>query len=173
MSDVVTIAPDTFTIYGTLAAAVSRFNGQLSPAATKWRAATDDDRARALVTAAQIIDRQRWRTMPVDLTSFGARDGVVDFQTGSYELAGQVLLGGGAIVQQTSTGSNVRKAEAGGGVSVEFFNPTYDEFAMWPPSIQDLLGQYLAGAESGISGSSASGTGHRTARTKFGITVAD
>lgn len=139
----VTIAGNNYSVYGLTSApvtdATTYFGGRLGASATAWNAATADNRARALVTAAGWMDRAvTWSGEPsVDGQPLAwPREGATcngEAVAGSpsvpdavvyaeFELAG-LILRDAAIAEGSGTGSNVRRAKAGS-AEVEFFTPT-------------------------------------------------
>jgi len=152
----VSINSNNFTIYGTSAAADIHWDGSIGDTATLWAASDDDTRAKGLVSATRLLDRQRY----VDAAAtFSLRDAITAFQTACYELAGMIIENPSLVTDATS-GQNIKRVDAGGGVGVEFFSPTLGITGRFPTNIQELIGEYLAGAEGGeISGSYVSGTG--------------
>ncbi len=155
MADTVTISANTYTIYGTRAAAVIYWAAMLGPVATAWAAASSGTIDKALRMAAVLIDRQDWLD---DYDTVAERDAIQAFKTASYEMAGLFLVDPGLFTAITS-GQNVKRVSAGGGVEVEFFNATLGITGRFPVEIQELIGQYLAGSnDGGIAGSWSSGT---------------
>lgn len=151
----VTVGSDTYSVYGTLAAANSYWNGRLGSVADAWSAATSDKRKRGLNSASLLIDRQQYIE---DADTRGERDAITEIVQASYEIAGQLVLDP-EFFNKLSSGNNVKRVSPGGGVEVEFFVSTQETAALFPPNIQDLIGPYLLGQTSiGVSGSFSSGT---------------
>lgn len=157
MDTVALTGGQSYSVYGTFAASSTYWAGLLGPAATRWNATatTNDDRKRALNQATLLIDRQQY---VADADSRGKRDAIAVFAQVCYEIAGALLLDP-SLWTQISSGSNVKKVSPGGGVDVEFFNPTLWISGRFPIQIQELIGPYLLGeAGVGVSGSFSSGT---------------
>lgn len=150
----------TYEVYGTREDR-EEYLGGASHAVT-WRDSDDDDaKDRAHVTATRFLDRQRWqgtRTNPAQALDW-PRTGVTDaegtavddstvplgIEHGAYELA-LVLFGGTRAAQDSLTaGSNVRSVGAGS-ARVEFFRSTLERAGRFPKPVQELVGEFLAGA---------------------------
>ena len=159
-----------FDIYGTQAAAVIYLTGSFSPAATAWLAFTADQKAQTLVAATRMLDLQNWQgepvaAYPVPQTLKWPRTGVLRFdgtpvssatvppeiENGSYELA--ALLGATpAMQEQQDQTTNIRSLQAGS-ASIEYFRPVNG--GKFPPSVQSLVAQFLAGGLVGVSANSS------------------
>lgn len=122
---------------------------------TSWSLASADARASSLVAATRIIDSLGYPTL---YGTFSLRNAIADFDTICYEIAGQVLLQP-AVFTQLSSGSNIRRVDAGGGVVVEFFNETLTTTSRFSPLVDALLAKYLGNDVVSTSQSWASGTG--------------
>lgn len=170
MSEVVVINGKNYTVYGTSQGALDYWNAGIGKTYDAWVKASPTKRLSGQVNAARLLDRQLY----VDAAnSFAARDSILAFQTASYELAGTLILNPD-LFEQITSGSNVKKIDAGGGVAVEFFNPTLGITGRFPVNVQELIGVYLSGSASGAtSGSSASGTSATPLEYDYSITVAD
>lgn len=164
----VAIAGTNYQVYGDLDAIDAYWNGKSGPEATKWQALvatnTQDDmntRARALVTATEVLDAEAWIEAA---NTFALRDAIVNgdgkkvFEVAAFILAGMILLNPGVATQATS-GSNVERIDAGDGTAVRFFAPTLGQTGRFPTLVQKWVGAYLAGASPvGVSGSYSTGT---------------
>lgn len=170
----VTIGADTFEVYGSSAGLATFANGSLSWYATH-AAASADTRARALVEASRLLDRQAWDG---DKTSDGQalawpRDGVTgtppsgvavtdgvtpdEIVAAAYELA-LAMLAKPAAVAGTSVGSNVQSVGAGP-ASVTFFSPVIG--GRFPDRVMELIGWGFASSSTSeivALGSYATGT---------------
>jgi len=125
-----------------------------------WNAASADDQKRALVTVAREFNRQAWQGEPT--TPYPSvqplawpRSGVVDRNgnpvnsatipqaiiDGSYELAGAILADV-AVASASSAGNSVKRLKAGS-AEIEFFRP--QSGGRFPTSVQELVGEFLAG----------------------------
>lgn len=153
----VTINSVPYTIYGTLAGAAEYLNAT-THANAAWTAASTDNKARALVTATRQLDRQSWQGSKVadDQALAWPREDVTDRNgdevddseipddliLASYELA-YVVLSAPASQNTADTSSNIAEVYAKG-AGARFFRPT--EGTRFPVIIDELIGQYLAGA---------------------------
>lgn len=175
----VTIGADTFSVYAftnlaAVADATAYFNGQLGASAAAWTAATADNKARALVSAARWMDRalkySGTETVPGQPLAWprnGALECGVAVPDGTvpdaivlteFELAG-LLLQNAALSSGTGTGSNVKRAKAGS-AEVEFFSSTVGTGldTKVPQPAWDLVKCFTVGAVSGAGIGLASGT---------------
>lgn len=179
----VTISANDYSVYALVSAPVTEattfWTGRLGAESTAFLAATSDNKAKSLVTAADWIDRalgnkftgtQTSDTQPRAWPRDGATkngtalaDGVTpdDVANAQYLLAG-ILTVNPALALGTGTGSNVKQAKAGS-ASVQFFSSTlnsnYD--TRLPVGVMDLLRPFLgalstygAGLASGVDGES-------------------
>lgn len=137
--------------------------------ADAWTDASTDEKKQALVSATRMIDRQRWAgtstsgTFPYSTLAW-PRSGVTDkygdsvsatglpadIITGTEELA-LALLEDESAQDTASAGTNTKRVKAGQ-VEVEFFKPTLGQLGRFPLIVQELLGQFLAGANSSSAG---------------------
>tara|TARA_R110002167_G_C12707228_1_gene655084 strand:- start:1822 stop:2424 length:603 start_codon:yes stop_codon:yes gene_type:complete len=178
--DTITIGTDTFSVYAlVLTEAVANtdtfWNGRLGAEATAWNAATADDQMRALVAAADWLDRAlaftgtktvstQPRAWPRDsatnsCTAEAVTDGTVPddiFKTQAW-LAGALLVDTSASAS-SGVGSNIKKVGAGS-ANVEFFRPTVGTSSdvRLPQVAHDYSGCYTESAAS-LSGPTATGT---------------
>lgn len=151
--------------YDTVANATTYFSGRLG--ADAWTDATTDQKGQALITATRMIDRQRWAGTQVDYDNSDLawpRSGVTDrygnsvasdaipedLMIGFYELA-LSLLEDESVQDTPAGGSNTKRVKAGS-VEVEFFRPTLGVLGRFPQVVQELLAQFLAGANSNTGG---------------------
>lgn len=165
----VSIGDREYEVYADIATADQYLAAESSAAATAWRALTDDtEKARFLVTATRMINRQRWPGTKSDeyqelafprdgMNSDCATDGVIpqDVIDASALLAAHLANG----EQLTTTNQDQPiKRQAAGSVSIEYFRP-FDEAARFPLDVQELLSCLVAGAvDAGSAGSIATGT---------------
>ena len=156
----VSIDGNDYEIYGTQADATIYFGGAIH--GTAWFAADDDTQAKALVTSTRMLDRQVWqgtKTAPSPgQTLDWPRTGVVDREGnpvdpntvpegivfGSYELA-NILISNAAVQDTKDAGSNISSVGAGS-ARVAFFRPTIGTLGRFPTIVQELVGEFLAGA---------------------------
>jgi hypothetical protein len=158
-----------YTVYGSVAGLTAYANSSLTWFAA-WFAATVDDRARAMVEASKLLDRQAWDGSGVGWPRTGVTalppskvpvvDGVTpdEIIDGAYELA-LAMLAKPAVVAGTSTSSNVQSVGAGS-ATVSFFSPVTG--GRFPDRVMELIGWAFAGSSSSDTiapmGSYASGT---------------
>ena len=148
----VTIAAETFTVYGTTAGLASRANGSSTyyAAYTAAVAADSDDVNRKHVEATNLI-----AALPFEDDANADPDTAdATVALACYDLVLASLLDA-SVLTATSTGSNVKKLEAKG-VSIENFAPVAG--SRFPSRVMALLGPLLEGA-SVTGSSSAVGTG--------------
>jgi hypothetical protein len=163
----VTIGPTEYEVYSDIPTADQFLAADASAAGTAWRAQADDTvKARDLVTATRILDRQRWpgtktdenqeRAFPRDdMGSDCATDGVIpqDLIDACSLLAAYIEAGvdvNGTLSEQTSI-----KRQAAGSVSIEYFRQF--DIARFPLPVQELLNCLLAGSAS-VGGVISNGT---------------
>lgn len=160
----VTISGSNFEIYSTLLAAQTYFKAGLGDAPIAFRAAvsTVGLQEQALVEATRMLDRQRWKGLPVgvpviDVVLQWPRTGVTDrlgaevssasvpdkIQKATYELAGALLVDA-AKKDAAMSGSNIASVAAGP-ASVSFFRPTLGVTGRFDTIIQELVGEFLGG----------------------------
>lgn len=168
---IVTIGADTFEVYAGLVDVTKQINGMRSAGATAFRALSSDDQARTLNDVTSYIDRYSWQgtaDAAGGTTLQFPRSGLVD-ATGAViddatqlatiaKAVGQLCALAAAkpsILTAVDTGNNVKRADAGGGAGVEFFNPTSAKLGtatVLPQAIQQLLGAWLSSSGSGAQG---------------------
>lgn len=164
----VSIGANNYESYADVATADTYLEADLRLDAI-WDAATTDDKTRALVSATRILDRQRWvgePTQPFPGTQPLAwpRTGVTGFT--DTEIPTQVVnacitlaalfIETPTLAQEGSTGSNIRRVQAGT-AQVEFFRPTGG--TRFPDIVQELLVGLLSSTiGSGAAGSQSFGT---------------
>jgi len=176
----VTIGTDDFSVYALTADpntdTDSFWNVRLGAERTAWEAATEDDQNRAMVVAADWIDRAssftgtktvstQARAWPRDdATCSGAI--ITDGTTPDAVFYAQAWLAGKALADSSAAassgeGSNIRSVKAGS-AQVEFFRPTIGEYqdTRLPQVAHDYLKCLLEGANAtvGLIGPTARGT---------------
>lgn len=172
----VVINGNTYQIYGDQAGATVYHDASLGDAAGAWAvAAPATTQRKALVAATRLLDRQRWKGIPVgapaiDVVLEWPRTGVTDRYGNAvssltvpddvivacYELAAMIL--NDASVQDNATsGSNVASVQAGP-AAVSFFRPTLGQTGRFDTKIQELVGQYLGGSSTSEGSAEAFGT---------------
>lgn len=165
----VTINGVNYTSYVDLADADTYLAAQIE--ATSWATATNDQRGIALVTMSRIIDRQIWQGSPVDFAANGAfpRNGIVypdgtpvpntvvpqEIINGVCE--GASLLLNGSPLQDSASTFNPQKSIKAGSVEIVNFRQVGPQ-PRFPPQVQELVGFWLGGGDSGLMGSVATGT---------------
>jgi len=172
-------------------AAINYVGTLLGKPADKWRAMSASDQGRTLVMATRYIDQQGWTGLRTGLaggtpttlqwprsdvtvldgtgSSVAVDPAIVppEFVQATFELS-TLIAADPTIVTKADTGSNVRRADAGGGVGVEFFNPTSSALGTaspMPTIVMRLLGKFMSvsgGIEGGFgqSGKSSSDFAH-------------
>lgn len=179
----VTIGSTTYTVYSDVAAADEYFNGSISFAT--WNALTADEKARSLVEATRLIDRQSWQgekaeTSPEQELEFG-RTGLTDCAGNDVTVAESLELAVEASqllaldlsqssnqITNQSTENTTKRLKADT-VEIEYFRPTAGQPTRFAQPVMELLGCFLAGSLS-ISGSIDSGTDGTALNNDFGFT---
>lgn len=177
----VTIGSTTYTVYSDVSTADDYFNGSVS--FSTWNGFTTDQKARGLVSATRLIDRQGWQGSKDDEAQ------VLDFpRTGLVNCAGNDvtsaesltlaieasqllaldLLNGEELETSTSTEDRTKRLKAGS-VEIEYFRADKDQDTRFPTDVMELLGCFLSGS-SPISGSIASGVDGEALDTDFSFT---
>jgi hypothetical protein len=140
-----------------------------SLSADSWRAAEDDVKGMALVTATRLLDRQSWvgeknvsnQTLAwprKDTGVEGVADAVIpqDIINGTIELASALIDGSEAQTAQT-TAQTIQSLRAGS-VSISYFRGAEGVALRFPLPVQEYLGKYLTGKGSQLVGAISSGT---------------
>lgn len=160
---VVTINSQNYDVYGDVPAADAYLDA--ASHATSWQAETDQTtKARLLVTATRMLDRQLWKGDKADaaqplawprlntgITPDPIVDGngiPVDIINASFELA-LALMDGSEVQNQQTTRERFRSISAGS-VSITNFRGIDDFPTRFPQIVQELLRNYLAGDGSTI-----------------------
>lgn len=154
----VTIGSTVYDVYADTATADEYLEAEVSAAATKWRDATQTDdtaKARALVTATRLIDRQNWPGSKTDeyqeldwpRTGTGLSD--VEDDVVPQDIINACILiaadtnNGVDVTGSASTDTRQKRLKAGS-VEVEYFRDL-NGGTRFPQAIQELLARYLAG----------------------------
>jgi hypothetical protein len=180
----VTISANTYNVYALTSApvtdATTYHTGRVGAGPTAFLAASADNKAKALVTATDWIDRavgskfsgtetvdgqaREWPRDSASCDGVAVTDGTTpdDIAIASFILAGELSVNPG-LAMGMGTGSNVKRAGAGT-ASVTFFQPTINSPAdtRLPIAAMDLLKCYFdsagatgaAGLASGVDGES-------------------
>lgn len=178
----VDIDGEEYPVYADVEQADEYLNAALH-ATDVWPALDDDTKARALVTATRVLDRQRWRgvvytSSPPQLLAWprmntgivGVIDTVVPDAIGyaTIELALALVSGTDAQGEQ-NTSQKIQSLRAGS-VSLTFFRGAEGEPYRFPLIVQELLWDYLLGVGVGIGGTRSTGTdGVSVTHEDFGI----
>lgn len=167
----VTVGGNEYDVYAEVATADDYLEAEFSDAATRWRDATltdADAKARALVSATRLLDRQMWagsktsddQELAWPRTGTGISD--VDEDVVPQDIINASILiaadinNGVDISGSSSTDERIRSQTAGS-VSISYFRDNSGG-TRFPTAIQELLSKYLGGAGSGLTGVYASGT---------------
>lgn len=179
----VTISGVQYPVYADVAMADEYLAASMQAAA--WRALTDpDDKARALVSATRLLDRQQWKgekriTSPEQQTEWprtgtgipGVVDGVVpDNIIMATEEIASALVSGSDMETESNTANKISSLQAGS-VSLSFFRGAEGEATRFPTIVNELLQGYLAGSgELGLAGALSTGVdGVSETREDFGL----
>ena len=182
----VTIGSTSYTVYSDVAFADEYFNA--STMFTSWDAYTDDQKARGLVSATRLLDRQVWSgtltSMSPDSGLKWPRESVtdcegneVDSETIPDEIieASQLLalyILDETIDQKTNTTQNAKKRIKADTVELEFFRLDQSVAGgRFPQDILELIGCFLSSSTE-IAGSLSYGTDGTPADTDFGLSEA-
>lgn len=166
----VDIGAEEFTVYSleddALDEADIYFTGSLH--ADTWRSATDDEKARALVTASRLLDRQTWvgdvavagqaLAWPRSGTGItGVEDDAIPTKVvhAAFELA-LALLDGSAVQTEGNTSQKIESLRAGS-VQITYFRGAEGGPNRFPQITHELLFGFLAGSTSALAGILVSG----------------
>lgn len=140
------------------------------PDAATWRALTSDDpKARALVAATRILDRQSWAGDKTDGTDQvnawprtdtsidGVDEDIVpdDIANACAELANAIV--NGTFTATTQTTAQTKRRIKAGTVEVEYFRGAEGMAIPFPLPVWQLISPYLGGGASASSLSSSAG----------------
>jgi hypothetical protein len=153
--DSVAIDSQDYDVYADITTADLYLNA--ASHAASWRALTDDvDKARYLVTATRLLDRQTWLdTYNTQALRF-AETAIIN---ASIELA--LALLDGSTVQDRQTNAERIKAMTAGSVSITNFRGV-DDPTRFPQIVQELLAPYLGGSSSTLGVAVAEGVDTET-----------
>jgi len=160
----VTIDSTSYTTYASVATADTYMDAEVSAAATKWRNATltdADAKARALVSATRVIDKQlfpgsktdedqslAWPRTGTGLS--GVETDVIPQQIVDASILLAAEINNGVDVGGSATTYDRIKDQKAGSVSISYFKD-FDEGTRFPTTIQELLNGLL-GSGSGLTG---------------------
>jgi len=108
--------------------------------AVAWPTATEDDKVRALITSARILDRQRWKP---EYDTYAERLAVTNIVNASIELA-IGLLDGAEVQSEQNTSQKIASMSAGP-VSISYFPGAWGAQLRFPLIVHELLRDYLLG----------------------------
>lgn len=176
------VSPDP-EVYGGLVAADNYIGGLVGPGPDAWRAlvtaADATSRGRILFSVTQFAEAQALRGAPSHVggttlhfpiaTDITLADGTViaagtvppAFVNGVFEFCA-ILAKKDSVLAAADQGGNIKIAAAGGGVMVEYFNPTSvanGTASAYPPAVQRWWAPYLAGADASGGGTGFAGNG--------------
>lgn len=169
---------------------------RFGPNYTAWLALSDDDKGRTLTSADDYIDSFAWKGTATGILNDNPtsrawpRSGIdgVDSATvpdavvkASFELA-VLIMADPDLPQNLDQGSNISSMGAGP-AQMSFFrplSPANGTATVLPPIVHRLIGQWLAGAGTGLAGAVITGingrsdfsSGCRICGTAFGVTGA-
>jgi len=139
-----TVDLDTeFTVYADVEMADEYADGAYH--AASWRALTDEDaKARLLITATRLLDRQSWKE---GYRTFAEREAEPNIVNASIELAFSML--DGYDPQNTQSTAERIQSISAGSVSITNFR-SVDTATRFPQIVQELLSPYLGGSSSAL-----------------------
>lgn len=157
----VDIGSNSYETYADADAADEYLEAEFSAQGTAWRAAVDDDKARALVTATRVLDRMTWLGDPTESDQPLAWprtdtdvDGVENDEvptaivSASIELAAVIIAGTDVL---GTTQAQTVKSQKAGSVAIEYFRG-FEDPARLPLNVRELLALYLAAAGTATTG---------------------
>jgi hypothetical protein len=123
--------------------------------ATNWATASEDTKAKALVSATRLLNRQKWVGTKADADQELASprtgvDGVEDDEIpqavidASIELA--LALVDGSDVQTVASQEQAVRSIRAGSVAIDYFRSTALYVGRFPQIVQELIGVYLSGS---------------------------
>lgn len=156
------VGSNEYTAYATDAEALEYLAASLTEQATAFAAATPDTRAKGLIEATRVLDRQTWKS---DYDTFAEREVVTDIVNASIELAALLVNGDTDSLSNASVNSGQQKRLKAGSVEIDNYKVLSSDPGArnrFPLQVQELLKPYL-GATVTISGGSAGGVSRETA----------
>ncbi len=181
----IVIGASTYEVYSDIADADEYYNA--STEFSDWDAFTDAEKARGLVSATRLLDRQQWQgekatTSPTtDLTfprtglTTCSGDTVTEAEslsiiTETSQLLALDILSGETVESSRSTEDLTKRLKAGS-VEIENFRADKDQFSRFPLDVMELIGCFLASNVT-IAGSIATGTDGTAVDTDFDLNSA-
>jgi len=160
-------------VYGGLPAAIEYVSTLLGPAPEAWLLRTANDQGKSLVNATRYLDQQAWRGVATELaegddttlawprvddedadvltladeTEIDGERVPPEITWATFELA-VLIAATPALIDKADTSSNIKAANAGGGVGVEFFAPTSvaaGTATPMPERVMRYVAKFLAG----------------------------
>lgn len=156
----VTINAVTYTVYANVATADQYWNAGTQTQFETWDALTDDEKARGLVSATRLIDRQHWlgeKTDDAQALAF-PRTGLIDCDGNDVDSAivpQQVIdasiilaydLATGSTVETSATTEDLTKRLKAGSVEIEKFRADSSSSGRFSTPVMELLGCFMAGS---------------------------
>lgn len=151
------IGSNEFQSYATDEEALQYLSASISDQATAFAAADADTRAKGLVEATRLLDRQVWLAA---YDTFAERAAVQDIVDASIELAALFVNGDLDALSNPTVNSSEQKRIKAGSVEIENFRTLSTDrgaYNRFPLFVQELLRPYLS-ATSSINGGSSGGT---------------
>ena len=177
----VTINTIEYEVYADVDAADDYMNGMIN--AATWSALTTDTKARGLVGATRLLDRQKWmgsRTVDGQDLAF-PRSGLIDCEGTTVdedEVPQSVIdasiilamdLASGSEAETAATTENKAKRLKAGSVEIENFKSDPLQSGRFTLAVMELIGCFLAGSSPTLTGV-ATGTDGCEADLNFGFT---
>ena len=138
------IGADSYLAYADVEDA-DTYLGAAFHAGTDWSGASETSKGQALVTATRILDRQRWADA---YDTQAEREVVGDIVNASIEMALSLIQGSDVQTAQ-STGQALQSIRAGS-VALTYFRGAEGKPHRFPTIVNELLRDYLAGADFSI-----------------------
>ena len=175
----VIIGSSAYSVYSDLDTTNDYLAGDFD--ATLWRAETNDDnKGRAIISAARALDALSWLGTKADAdqplawprTGVGlddiADDEIPQEITDANALLAKYIHNGTIKTSSSTTASNIRRQRAGS-VEIEYFNPTLiADPSLFPEDVMNLIRRFLGGTA--LAGSIATGVDCPSAfRDGFGV----
>jgi hypothetical protein len=180
----VTVAPDTYEIYGDLAGAQKYLRVIVTPAGVAWNALDTTTQSKLLVNARYLLDRQDWQGDPTFIILPSTPTELQWPRSNAYDKNGILVTGVPAsmpaaeyeIAAQLATNPSFYEDPGGAPVrilrsgpeEVEFFSPpgnSGDKAIPLPSAAMKLVGQYLRAPAIGATTYQADG---ETNKSNFG-----